>query len=75
MSKKLKEPEIVVKMKLVPLDCGTLSIETKYGRRIFYHDHAVPIPREEAEELIKVRTKQREASKRPGCDLVIVQDD
>lgn len=62
-----------VKVKKICIDSGNLGIETKFGTRFFPLDKEMLIPREEAEEIIKVRTEQRSKLKNQECDLVIVE--
>lgn len=71
---KVKEPNVMVKIKKVCIDSGDLGIETKYGKRFFFHSKVYEMPREEALELIKVRTAQRKKYRKPECDLIIVDE-
>lgn len=64
-----------VKVKKLVIDNHDLNIGTKYGSYYFWANTVRVMPRHEAEELIKVRTEQRRQTRRPDCDLVIVEDD
>ena len=70
--KKSRRPEVKVNLKKLVHDSGNLNIATDYGDYLFWANQVLEISKEEADELIKVRTEQR----RPKpCDLIVVQDD
>lgn len=72
-AKKPGRPDVQIKIKLIPLDCGVLRIETKYGPRTFSHGVEIEMSKEEADELIKVRSQQRRESGRDGCDIILAE--
>lgn len=69
----VQRPEVQVKLKLLNLRCGRLTIQTKFGKYAFMSDVPRMISKEEADELIKVRRYQMRNTEF-DCDLVIVED-